>query len=611
MPGVKSIGEFSSGINVRGGGEDQNLYLFNGAPLFNTSHVFGLISVINPDAVDRLVLYKGHIPAIHGERVSSVIDIRTNESAPSRIRIKGGAGIYDGKLMAEIPLYKNKVFFDIGGRTNYSNWILHNMKDPDLQNSLANFYDFNGALHAVLPKGRISLSGYTCYDAFRFASEVKYGYGSTLGSLNWNYLFSSNLASNLSLSFSRYHVDKDNIRIRLMQSRMESGITYKGLKYRIKYGGIRHHTIDAGINLMQYDLQPGKQYALSSESMVVPQTLDDEQAHEGAVFLNDEYSPNEFFTLNAGMRISGYKYQKTGTTYGFEPRISTKFQINYASSIKASYNRNYQYLSLISYSSVSTPSDIWKLCNSRIKPLVANQFAVGYYRNLLNNSIETSVELYYKGLSNVVEYKDGAILEMNNNIEDELINAQGRNYGLELLFKKNSGKVDGWISYTYSRSLRRTRENLHGKMINNNSWFPSSYDKPHDFTIVANYHVNKRVQISANFNYSTGRPITLPEYKYFVGDEVVVYFSDKNKYRIPPYHRLDLTLSVDESLLLKKKWKGRWSFSVLNVYGRKNAYTVYYKMEDASQMNDFNRFSMYKIYLIGKPVPVISYSFIF
>lgn len=611
MPGVKSVGEFSSGINVRGGGEDQNLYLFNGAPLFNTSHVFGLISVINPDAVERLVLYKGHIPAFFGERVSSVIDIHTGESAPARIRLKGGVGLYDGKLMAEVPLYRDKIFFDIGGRANYSNWILHKIKDPDLQNSAASFYDFNGTLHVVLPKGHISLSGYTCYDEFRFASEVKYAYGSTMGSLNWNYLLGSNLSSNLSLSYSKYNVAKDDISTRMMESRTESGITYSGLKYRMKYGGIQHHTLDAGISLTKYELQPGNQFALNNESLVTPQTLTPEHAYEGAVFLNEEFTPNEFFTLNAGMRISGYRYQNTDLIFGFEPRLSAKFQLNYHSSIKASYNRNYQYLSLISYSSVSTPSDIWKLSDTEIRPLLANQFALGYYHNLLNNSIEASIELYYKGLANVIEYKDGAKLEMNGNIGNELINAQGRNYGVEFLIKKNTGKVDGWISYTYSRSIRRTQGSNSGEMINRNSWFPSSYDKPHDFTIITNYHVNKRVQISANFTFSTGRPITLPEYKYFVGNEAVVYFSDKNKYRIPPYHRLDLSFSVDESLYLKKKWKGRWSFSLLNVYGRKNAYTVYYKKENPSQLNDFKQFSMYKLYLIGRPVPVISYSFIF
>lgn len=611
MPGVKSVGEFSSGINVRGGGEDQNLYLINGTPLFNTSHVFGLFSVINPDAVDKLSLYKGHIPAVYGERVSSVVDIRTNETAPERIRFKGGIGLYDGKLMAEVPLFRDKVFVDVGGRTNYSNWILHNMKDYDLQNSLASFYDINGTLHAVLPKGRLSLSGYSSFDAFRFASEVKYSYGSTLGSLNWNYLFNSNLASYLSLSYSQYSVAKDDISENLMQSRIESGITYGGLKYRIKYGGIQHHTLDAGFNLINYDIQPGKLSPLNAISLVVPRELESEQAYEGAVFVNDEYTLSKRITFNAGLRLSGYKHTDAATVFGFEPRLSAKVQLSDNRSLKISYNRNFQYLSLISYSSVSTPADIWKLSDSYIRPLEANQFAVGYYRNFLDNSIETSVEFYYKSLSNVIEYKDGAVLEMSTNIQNELINAQGKNYGVEFLLKKNSGKIDGWISYTYSRSLRKTSGLRTSEMLNNNTWFPSSYDKPHDLSVVANIHLNKRLQFSSNFSFSTGRPVTLPEYRYFAGNEVVVFFSDKNQYRIPTYHRLDITLSIDESLKLRKKWKGRWSFSVLNVYGRRNAYTIYYKKEDPSPANNYNRYSLYKLYLIGRPIPSVSYSFIF
>ena len=611
IPGVKSVGEFSSGINVRGGGEDQNLYLINGTPIFNTSHVFGLFSVINPDAVEKLSLYKGHIPAVYGERVSSVVDIRTGETAPGRIRIRGGVGLYDGRLMAQVPLYKDKVFFELGGRTNYSNWILHNMKDYDLRNSLASFYDLNSTFHAVLRKGRISISGYTCYDEFRFASEVKYGYGSTLGSINWNYLINSQLATYLSMSYSEYNVDKDDISTNLLQSRTRSGITYSGLKYRVKYGGIQHHTLDAGFNIIKYDVQPGRQTPLNDISMVTPTSLASEHAFEGAFFLNDEYTLNKVLSFNAGMRFSGYRNPEAGVHFGFEPRLSAKIRLSDNQSIKMSYNRNFQYLSLISYSSVSTPGDIWKLSDSRIRPLEANQFAIGYYRNYLDNSIETSVEVYYKDLRNVIEYRDGAILEMSSNITQELINAHGKNYGVEFLLKKNSGKLDGWISYTYSRSMRKTSGLSTVEILNNNAWFPSSYDKPHDFTVVANIHLNKRVQLSSNFSFSTGRPVTLPEYKYFAGNEVVVFFSDKNQYRIPSYHRLDFTISLDESLKISKKWKGRWSFSVLNVYGRKNAYTIYYKKETPSPLNDYNRYSLYKLYLIGRPVPAVSYSFIF
>lgn len=611
MPGVKSVGEFSSGINVRGGGEDQNLYLVNGTPLFNTSHVFGLFSVINPDIVENLTLYKGHIPATYGERVSSVIDIETINNPPQKTRIKGGIGLYDSRLSTLVPLYKNKIFFDLSGRTSYSDWILNRMNDYNLRNSKASFYDINGTLHFNLPKNIISLSGYLCNDAFKFASEVKYNYGSDLLSVNWDYMINSNLGSYLILSYSNYHVIQDDISNTFMQSRIKSGIQYTGLKYRIKYSGIQHHTIEAGINLTNYFVHPGEKTPLDTSSLIIPLSLTSEKAYEGAAFLNDEYTVNDFVTFNTGLRISGYQKPDSGMIFGFEPRISSRILINEHSSVKMSYNRNFQYISMISLSLVSTPGDIWKLANSNIKPLIANQFALGYYRNFSNNTIETSVEVYYKLLSNIIEYKDGAVLEMNPDLENELLNAKGVNYGIEFLLKKNSGKIDGWISYTFSRSLRKVSDHDQGKIISNNKYFPSSYDKPHDFTIVANWHVNRRLQLSANFTYSTGQPITLPEYKYSTGGEIMVVFSKRNEYRIPDYHRLDLTVTLDESLRIKKKWKGSWSFSLMNVYGRKNPYTIYYKKEDPSEYNNFNSFSLYKLYFIGKPIPTLNYTFVF
>jgi len=611
MPGVKSVGEFSSGINVRGGGEDQNLYLVNGTPLFNTSHIFGLFSVINPDIVENLSLYKGHIPAIYGERVSSVVDIKTINNPPEKFRIKGGFGSYDSRITTLMPLYKNKIFFDLSGRTSYSDWILNRMNDYNLRKSKASFYDINGTLHLNLPKNIISISGYLCSDAFKFASEVKYNYGSELLSVNWNYMLKSNLGSYLTLSYSNYHVIKDDISSTFMQSRIKSGIQYTGLKYRIKYSGIQHHTTDAGVNLANYVVHPGEKTTLDTCSIIIPASLKSEKAYEGAFFLNDEYTVNDFVTFNTGLRISGYQRPDSGKIFGFEPRISSRILINERSSVKMSYNRNLQYISMISLSLVSTPGDIWKLADSNIKPLIANQFALGYYRNFSDNTIETSVEVYYKRLSNLIEYKDGAVLEMNSDLEGVLLNAKGANYGVEFSFKKNSGKIDGWISYTFSRSLRKITGLNQGKIISNNKYFPSSYDKPHDFSIVANWHVNRRLQLSANFTYSTGQPITLPEYKYSTGGEIMVVFSKRNEYRIPDYHRLDLTVTLDESLRIKKKWKGSWSFSLMNIYGRKNPYTVYYKKEDPGEFNNFSSFSLYKLYFIGKPIPALNYTFVF
>jgi hypothetical protein len=640
MPGVKSIGEFSSGINVRGGGEDQNLYLVNSAPLFYTAHVFGLVSVINPDAVDKLTLYKGHIPASYGERVSSVIDIKTADTAPKKFTAKGGVGIYDSRLMFSVPVVKDKVFFDIGARASYSGWLLDMMKDYDLKNSKAGFYDVNSSLHLNLGKSHLSVSGYYGSDEFRFSSYVKYQYQNKLASLNWKYLHNSNLASYVTLAYSNYNVDKDAINTATKKSRLNSQIQYSSFKYRIQYGGFQKHNIEAGISCNRYDIAPGKVAPLDTVSLVHSASIDKEQGYEGAVFVNDEFSLSNRILINIGLRYSGYAAMGPGHVAqylpnmpidtvnidgyadygkkdiikfysGLEPRISMRIKLNDESSLKMSYNRNVQYLSLISYSSVSTPSDIWKLAGAYIRPLIADQFAVGFYRNLLNNTIEGSIEVYYKGLRNVIDYMDGASLEMNNHIETELTGANGRNYGFEIMIRKNTGQVDGWISYTYSRSLRKTFSSYSDKKINNNEYYPSSYDRPHDFSMIANFHLNKRIIFSGNFSYSTGRPITLPESFYDLGNDQVALYSEKNKYRIPPYHRLDLTMTMNESLRLHKKWKGYWSFSILNVYGRKNPYTIYYKQEVPNASNNYERFNLYKLYLIGRPVPTLTYTFIF
>ena len=440
---------------------------------------------------------------------------------------------------------------------------------------------------------------------------MKYNYGSDLLSINWNHMINSNLGSYLTLSYSNYHVIKDDLSNTYLQNRIISGIRYAGLRYRVKYSGIQHHTIEAGISFSDYVVHPGEKTPLDAGSLTLPAKLSAEAADEGAVFANDEYIMNGFLTFNTGLRISGYRNSDGGLFFGFEPRVSSRILLNEYNSVKLSYNRNFQYISMISTSLVSTPGDIWKLADSHFKPLIASQVALGYYRNFLNNTVETSVEVYYKHLQNLIEYKDGAVLEMNPDPEEVLLNAKGSNYGIEFSLKKNSGVIDGWISYTYSRSLRRITDLDQSRIISNDKYFPSSFDKPHDLSVVANWHVNKRLQISANFTYSTGQPITLPEYKYSVGGEIMVVFSKRNEYRIPDYHRLDFTVSLDESLRIKKKWKGQWSFSLLNVYGRKNPYTVYYKKEEPGEYNNFTSFSLYKLYLIGKPVPVLNYSFTF
>lgn len=640
MAGVKSVGEFGSGINVRGGGEDQNLYLVEGAPVFNTSHVFGLLSVINPDAVSNVTLYKGHIPAKYGERVSSVMDIQIKDNNCKEWHAKGGIGIFNSRLMVEGSLLDDKITLKIGGRTSYSDWLLNQIEDYYLKNSSASFYDVNALLNFNLKRHKISLFGYMSNDQFKYADILKYQYGNMLGSFNWKFFFNDNLSSNLSVAYSRYNVEKDDLESTLEQDRITSEVEYATAKYDMKFTGLNRHTIDFGIQAIQYKIAPGEQTPLDDESLAVAKILEEEQAYEAGIYVNDLYEINDRFTLNAGIRYSVYNYvgprtvmlysndatksdisvidsvvYNTGESIkqysGIEPRVSLKIQINNTSSTKISYNRNFQYISLVSYTSISTPDDIWKLSDNYLEPIIADQFAIGYYKNFENNTFETSVEVYYKKLTNLIEYKNNAELEMNQNIETELTEASGNNYGVEFMVKKNSGKFEGWLSYTWSRSMKQTNGKYKSEIINDNEIYSSSYDKPHDLTCMGIYHFNRRWRISANFSLMSGRAVTLPEYKYKVNQSIVVYYSDRNKYRLPTYHRLDLSVSLDETLRIKKKWKGRWTFSILNVYARKNAYSVFYKKEEPTIANDYETYSLYKLYIIGKPMPTITYNFIF
>ncbi len=640
MAGVKSVGEFGSGIHVRGGGEDQNLYLVEGAPVFNTAHVFGLISVINPDAVSNLTLYKGHIPALYGERVSSVMEINLRDNSIEDFSLKGGIGLFNSRLLIEAPVVKKKISFLFGGRTSYSDWLLNRMNDYYLKNSSASFYDLNAKINIKHKNSNIAISGYKSHDKFKYANKLGYEYGNTLASFRWGRIFKHGIASALTFAYSNYEVFRDNIEKPYLKNRVESSVTYYSGKYNISYTELPKHDMDMGANIIKYQIAPGKKSPLEETSFIHYHSLEREQATEYAVYINDKFDINPNISLSAGIRYSFYNLSGPGKIYNYaqgesisdysitdstlfnsnqkmvtykalEPRVSFKFQFSKQNSLKLSYNKNTQYISLISYTAIATPDDRWKLADKYIKPVIANQVALGYYHNFLSNTIETSVEFYYKDLKNISEYKNNAQIVMNYAIERELLNASGINYGVEFMLKKNSGKLDGWLSYTWSRAMRKTDGKHPDEIINNNSYFPSAYDKPHDLSVVLNYNINKRLRIGTSFLLSSGRPVTLPELSYPAGNHEIVSFSSRNKYRLPAYHRLDLSLSIDESLRKSKKWKGRWTFSILNVYARKNAYSVFYKRENPSYSNNFKRYGLYKMYIIGKPLPTVTYSFIF
>lgn len=639
MPGVKSVGEFGSGINVRGGGEDQNLYLIEGAPMFNTAHVFGLISVLNPDAVSNVSLSKGHIPASSGERASSVMDIQLRDNAPKELHARGGVGIFDSRLLFDGPI-NDKLSFKLGGRYGYPNILLNQTKDYYLIHSKANFYDGNALLNWNFSKNRITAFYYESFDKFKYATELSYQYQSRLGSLTWNRFWSSNFNSSLVLAYSTYGVSKDDLIDTTKRSRLTLQTNYTSGKFISKYTGFEHHALDGGFQLIHYESHPGEIKPLDLISNVKADKLNAQYAYESALFINDNYEINKKITINVGLRYSMYAFVgpynkanydaangiagepvsytsfasgKVAQWYtGLEPRLSLKYQLDDQTSVKTSYNRNRQYIQLLSLTSISTPNDIWKLADPYIKPLIADQAVVGFYRNFLNNLLETSVEAYYKKMQNMQEYRTDALTEMSHHVETELANTKGENYGLELMVKKNTGKFDGWVSYTFSRAFRQTTSNKKEEMINNNRRYASAYDKPNDLTVVGNYHFNKRIVFSANFSYSTGRPINLPEYSALVNGNIEIpVYGDRNKYRLPDYHRLDISLSIDENLRVKRNWRGSWTFSILNVYCRHNPYSVFYKKDTPNNTNNYKMYNTYDNYLIGRFMPVVTYNFIF
>jgi hypothetical protein len=387
------------------------------------------------------------------------------------------------------------------------------------------------------------------------------------------------------------------------------------------------------VNGAIYNEEPGKLSPFDSLSLIKSLELPSEKAIEYGIYASDDITITDKLGAEIGLRFSGYKNLGPANVYlydplvekseesitdtmhygknkaiagysGFEPRISFRYTINDYSSVKLSYNRINQYINLVSNSTVVNPADIWKLSDTYVKPLKCDQFALGYYRNLKNNIYETSLEVYYKRLRNIIEYKDGASLLVNPTLDADLLNAKGFNYGIELYVKKSSGRLTGWLTYSYSTSQRRTNGKTVSEQVNRNEYFPSVFDKPHNFNVIGNYHISRRWRLSWAFTYSTGRPVTLPEYKYSGGGNELIYYSDRNEYRLPDYHRLDIAITRDESLKIKKFWKGSWTLSVINVYSRKNLYSSYYQKENS----DYN---LYALYVIGRPLPTLTYNFYF
>ena len=631
LPGVTTVGEGTTGFNVRGGGVDQNLVLLDESIVFNSSHLFGFFSIYNPNSVKDVQLYKGAAPAKYGGRLSSVLDIRQKEGNMKQFSGSGGIGLVSSRLTLEVPVVKDRSSLLIAGRRSYADLFLKLSPNKELRENQAFFYDLNTKFNYIInDKNRLYVSGYFGRDVFKFGNNFKFSWGNTTATIRWNHLFNSKLFSNVSATFSDYNYQL-GLGANTGNFDWLAGIRNYQLKNDLTWFASPNFTLDFGVSGILYEFNPGK---VKLKDVIGDINITREKAVEAAAYISSEHKLTSQLTLTYGLRYSTFltlgardvrTYQsdvpKTNATIvstrkyadneliktyqGFEPRFGLRWQINNISSIKASYARNRQYIHLISNTTAPLPIDIWKASDTHIEPLTSDQVALGYFRNFSNNRYEFSAEVYYKQMQNLVDYKNGADLLLNENLETELLSGDGRAYGLELMVKKNKGVFTGWLSYTLARTERLVNGNFPEERINNGEYYPADYDKTHNLTFVATYQVNKRLSFSANFIYSTGRPFTLPDAKYLYDNQTIIDYSGRNQNRIPDNHRLDLSATLKGKGKPGRRWKGEWVFSIYNLYARRNAFSIYFA-GDGRANNTARRLS-----ILGTIVPSVTYNFTF
>jgi len=634
LPGVQTVGEGSSGFNVRGGSSDQNLILFDEAPIFNSSHLFGFFSIFNPEIVKDFELYKSGIPARYGGRISSVFDITAKQGNLQKFSVSGGISPVTAKFTVEGPIIKEKLSFIVGVRSTYSDWVLKNLNNQGYKNSKADFYDVSAKIsYDINPKNFLSFTFYQSKDNFKLNSDTAYNYNNLCARFLFKHNFSPKMYGKISAIYSNYLYNISSEKFPETSFNLKFNIGYKSIKTDFYYYPNSKHSLNFGTEVIKYDLTPGSFTPISSASDIIPVNLPNELGVESGIFINDEFEVNDRLTISAGLRYAlffalgpgkVYKYnpdvsrstdsridstlyssnQIVKTYGGPEVRLSARYKLGSDNSVKLSYNRIHQFLHMLTNTTSISPTDVWTISNANIKPLIGDQIAFGYYQNLFSNTLEASAEIYYKGTQNNLDYKGGADLLLNPNLEVDLLSGEGRAYGMELLLKKKSGIVNGWISYTYSKSELKVNGKFTDEKINNGQFYPSDYDKPHDLNLVVNYKYSRRISLTNTFTYSTGRPITYPVARYDYRGVEVMHYSNRNEYRIPDYMRWDFSINIDGSLKANKLGHGSWSFGVYNVLGRDNAYSVFFKSTSRGIKG-------YQLSIFAQPIPNITYNFKF
>lgn len=644
LPGVTSVGEGASGFNVRGGDISQNLVLLDEAPVFNSSHLFGFFSVFNPDVVKDVKLIKGGIPANYGGRISSIMDVRMKEGNSKKREINGGIGSIFSRLTYEQPFAAGKGSFIVAGRRSYIDILAKPFLNKDLKDSKFYFYDLTAKVNYRLGnKDTFFASGYLGKDVFG-GGDFGFGWGNSTATARWNHIFSNKLFMNLTGYYSNYdynlgqNENDANAKDRFVWN---SKIITMSIKPDFTYYITPNNQLTFGGQYINYDSRPGKATAVS-EGEGLNIDLPSRKADESALYIANELKVNDKISVQYGIRYSyfrslgpgvEYAYSDTtagirkqpilpGTEYGsgdviktygnWEPRFAVNIGLNSVSSLKLSYNRMSQYLHLLSNTAASSPLDVWTLSSSIIKPELADQVAAGWFRNFKDNMYEASVEIYYKKLHNQIDYVTGSDLLLNQYVEGDLLFGKGRAYGAEFYLKKNKGRLTGWVSYTLSRTERKVEG------VNNGEWFAARFDKPHNFTSVAIFELNKRLTLSSNFTIASGTPATFPTNGYSWGGYSLGnnYYNRRNNNRIPAYHRLDLAATLKSKKKLFGVGEGEWVFSIYNVYNRRNAFSVYTRQnEDKPSVSDKAQNSLrteaVRYAVIGSLIPSITYNFKF
>ena len=633
LPGVKTVGEASSGFNVRGGSTDQNLMLLNGGTIYNPTHLFGFFTAFNSDMVSDVEIYKSSIPSQYGGRISSVLNITGKEANKEKFVGVAGIGLLTSKLNLEIPLWKERTSLLLSGRTTYSDWLLGMLPEKSgYKDGKAGFYDVGGTFsHTFNMRNKLNIYGYYSRDRFAFNDNEKYGYGNMNLSAHWRSIFNDRLTANFSVGYDHYDYKNDETVDSIQAARLSFGINQYFAKANFNLE-LEKHKLNFGASTLLYDIRSGKYEPLGEYSLVATDELQKDKALESAVYLGEEWEITPKFSVNAGIRYSMfnalgprdyYTYQPgtlpsestiadtvrvTGnkvlkTYHGPEFRLSGRYAFNDDFSVKAGFNTMRQYIHKVSNTSIMSPTDTWKLSDVNIKPQQGWQLAGGFYYNSPDRMWEFSLEGYYKKMKDYLDYRSGAKLLMNHHLETDVINTEGYAYGVELEVKKPKGKLNGWINYTYSRTFLRQNDARIVRPINGGDWYPTEYDKPHDFKFVGNYKFTRRYSLSLNMDYSTGRPTTVPAGQYY--DQQLgttqAFYTDRNSYRVPDYFRMDLSFNVEASHHLTLATHSSISFGVYNLTGRKNVYSIYYVVEN-------KKIQGYKMSIFGAPIPFVTYN---